>query len=146
MFFKTLFKYCNMLLKMSHWCATHRSVPRGSGWNPFKYSPTTLWLALRAYSSTIHHEASDQIEKSFRIHPLLLLSLWLEWENWPWIDLRVLKVKLAIDHGLPMKFWLCCSYERFLSARLKHGWESTNRLTMASFWRTFHHDGKFSPA
>ncbi len=27
-----------------------------------------------------------------------------------------------------------------------HRREGTNRLAMATFWRTFHHDGKFSPA
>jgi hypothetical protein len=29
---------------------------------------------------------------------------------------------------------------------LYHRREGTNRLTMATFWRTSHHDGKFSPA
>jgi hypothetical protein len=34
----------------------------------------------------------------------------------------------------------------FKSKFAKHRWESTNRLAMATFWRTFHHHGKISPA
>ncbi len=30
--------------------------------------------------------------------------------------------------------------------RIEHRRESTNRLAITTFWRTFHHDGKFSPS
>jgi hypothetical protein len=47
-----------------------------------------------------------------------------------------------------LKTFSCCRWfprSSFLQFSSDHSWESTNRLAIATFWRTFHHDGKFSP-
>ncbi len=61
-------------------------------------------------------------------------------EDWPLPTLR--------------EFGVLCTFRNILAAEqlfvrascTVHRRDSTNRLAIATFWRTFHHDGKFSPA
>ncbi len=76
--------------------------PPPNSWYPFKYTPTTFLPALRAYSSTRRYQS--RLKKVLEsILCFYCPSDWNERTDRGW-NPRVVKVKLTIAHGFPMKF------------------------------------------